>query len=472
MILGMSVATFVIVHVVISLIAIVAGLIVMFGMLGSNRMPGLTAIFLLFTILTSATGFVIPPLLTEKLLPSHLFGILSLILLAIACFALYSMKLAGAWRWIYVVTALLSLYLNVLRAGDPGFLKIPALTALAPGNPPAGPSFAVAQGIVLVFFVVMIIGAWSGDSARRDIGRRLSFRRERQRRTRSARVDCNSSKRRIPMPTITTKDGVEIFYKDWGKGQPIVFSHGWPLSSDDWDTQMLFFLNNGFRVIAHDRRGHGRSSQVGDGHDMDHYADDLAALTAHLDLKNAVHVGHSTGGGEVVHYIARHGESRVAKAAILSAVPPLMVQTPANPGGLPKEVFDGIQAQLAANRSEFYRALPSGPFYGYNRPGAKPSEAIIQNWWRQGMMGGAKAHYDGIVAFSQTDFTEDLKKITVPVLVMHGDDDQIVPYADSAPLSAKLLKNGTLKTYKGFPHGMPTTEAATINADLLAFIKS
>ena len=251
-----------------------------------------------------------------------------------------------------------------------------------------------------------------------------------------------------------------------------MFSHGWPLSADDWDTQMLFFLNHGYRVIAHDRRGHGRSSQTGDGHDMDHYADDLAALTAHLDLKNAVHVGHSTGGGEVVHYLGRHGESRVAKAAIISAVPPLMVKTPANPGGLPKEVFDGLQAQLAANRSQFYRDLPAGPFYGYNRPGAKASEAIIQNWWRQGMMGGAKAHYDGIVAFSQTDFTEDLKKITVPVLVMHGDDDQIVPYADSGPLSAKLLKNGTLKTYKGFPHGMPTTEAATINADLLAFIKS
>jgi non-heme chloroperoxidase len=274
------------------------------------------------------------------------------------------------------------------------------------------------------------------------------------------------------MSKVKTKEGVEIFYKDWGKGQPIVFSHGWPLSADDWDTQMLFFVNHGFRVIAHDRRGHGRSSQDGVGHDMDHYADDLAAVTSHLDLKNAVHVGHSTGGGEVVHYIARHGESRVAKAAILSAVPPLMVQTPANPGGLPKAVFDDLRAQLAANRSEFYRALPSGPFYGYNRPGAKPSEAVIANWWRQGMMGGAKAHYDGIVAFSQTDFTEDLKKITVPVLVMHGDDDQIVPYADSAPLSAKLLKSGTLKTYKGFPHGMPTTQAVTINADLLAFIKS
>jgi len=274
------------------------------------------------------------------------------------------------------------------------------------------------------------------------------------------------------MPMITTSDGVDIFYKDWGKGQPIVFSHGWPLSSDDWDAQMLFFLEHGFRVIAHDRRGHGRSSQVADGHDMDHYADDLAALTAHLGLQQAVHIGHSTGGGEVVHYIARHGAARVAKAAIIAAVPPLMVQTPDNPGGLPKSVFDGLQAQVATNRTEFYRALPSGPFYGYNRPGAKPSEAIIQNWWRQGMMGGAKAHYDGIVAFSQTDFTEDLKKIDVPVLVMHGDDDQIVPYADSAPLSAKLLKNGTLKTYKGFAHGMPTTEAATINADLLDFIKS
>jgi non-heme chloroperoxidase len=273
------------------------------------------------------------------------------------------------------------------------------------------------------------------------------------------------------MSMITTKDGVSIFYKDWGKGQPIVFSHGWPLSSDDWDAQLLFFLNQGYRVIAHDRRGHGRSSQVADGHDMDHYADDLATLTAALDLKDAIHVGHSTGGGEVVHYIARHGESRVAKAAIIAAVPPIMVKTPSNPGGLPKSVFDDLQAQVAANRAEFYYNLPAGPFYGYNRPGVKASEPVIRNWWRQGMMGGAKAHYDGIVAFSQTDFTEDLKKINVPVLVMHGDDDQIVPYEDSGPLSAKLLKNGTLKTYKGFPHGMPTTHAEVINNDLLRFFK-
>jgi non-heme chloroperoxidase len=273
------------------------------------------------------------------------------------------------------------------------------------------------------------------------------------------------------MSTITTKDGVEIFYKDWGSGQPIVFSHGWPLSADDWDTQMLFFVGKGFRVIAPDRRGHGRSSQVSDGHDMDHYADDLAALTTHLDLKNAVHVGHSTGGGEVIHYIARHGESRVAKAAIMSAVPPLMVQTAANPGGLPKKVFDDLQAQLAAGRAQFYYDFAAGPFYGYNRPGAKVSQAVIWNWWRQAMMGSAKAQADGIAAFSETDFSDDLKKINVPVHVMHGDDDQIVPYADSAPLSAKLLKNGTLKTYKGFPHGMPTTEADTINAELLAFIK-
>jgi len=279
----------------------------------------------------------------------------------------------------------------------------------------------------------------------------------------------------MPYVTVGKENGVniDIYYKDWGSGQPIVFSHGWPLSADDdWDNQMMFFLNQGYRVIAHDRRGHGRSTQTGSGHDVDHYADDLAAVTKHLDLKNAIHVGHSTGGGEVVHYLGRHGESRVTKAAILSAVPPLMVKTEKNPGGLPKKVFDDLQAQLAANRAQFYYDVPAGPFYGFNRPGAKVSEPVIWNWWRQGMIGGAKAHYDGIVAFSQTDFTEDLKKITVPVFVMHGDDDQIVPYPDSAPLSAKLLKNGKLKTYKGFPHGMPTTEADTINADLLAFIKS
>jgi non-heme chloroperoxidase len=273
------------------------------------------------------------------------------------------------------------------------------------------------------------------------------------------------------MDTITTKDGIKIFYKDWGSGQPIVFSHGWPLSADDWDTQLMFFVERGFRVIAHDRRGHGRSTQTGSGHDMDHYADDLAALTAHLNLKDAIHIGHSTGGGEVARYIGRHGESRVAKAVLISSVPPIMVKTDANPGGLPKSVFDGLQAQLAANRTQFYRDVASGPFYGFNRPGAKPMEAVIENWWRQGMMGGAKAHYDGIVAFSQTDFTPDLKKFTVPALVMHGDDDQIVPYQDAGVLSAKLIKNATLKIYKGFPHGMPTTQAETINEDLLAFIR-
>jgi non-heme chloroperoxidase len=274
------------------------------------------------------------------------------------------------------------------------------------------------------------------------------------------------------MGIVTTEDGTEIFYKDWGTGQPLVFSHGWPLSSDDWDTQMMFFLGHGFRVVAHDRRGHGRSTQTSDGHDMDHYADDLAAVVKHLDLKDAVHIGHSTGGGEVARYLGRHGESRVAKAVLISSVPPLMVQTPANPGGLPKSVFDGLQASLATGRSQFYHDLAAGPFYGFNRPGVATIEPLVSNWWRQGMMGGAKAHYDGIVAFSQTDFTEDLKKITVPVLVMHGDDDQIVPYADAGLLSVKLVQNGTLKIYKGFPHGMPTTEAPTINADLLAFIRS
>jgi non-heme chloroperoxidase len=273
---------------------------------------------------------------------------------------------------------------------------------------------------------------------------------------------------------ITTKDGVEIFYKDWGPryAQPLIFHHGWPLSADDWDSQMMFFLHYGFRLIAHDRRGHGRSAQTSDGHDMDHYADDAAAVVQHLDLRNAVHVGHSTGGGEVVRYLARHGEDRAEKAVLISSVPPLMVKTAANPGGLPKSVFDDQQAKLAAGRAKFYYDLAAGPFYGFNRPGAKVSQAIIWNGWRQGMMGGAKAHYDGIIAFSQTDFTDDLKKISIPMLVMHGDDDQIVPYADSGPLAAKLLKNGTLKTYKGFPHGMPTTEAPTINADLLAFIRS
>lgn len=276
------------------------------------------------------------------------------------------------------------------------------------------------------------------------------------------------------MSYVTTKDGVQIFYKDWGpRDAPVIhFHHGWPLSADDWDAQMLFFLGKGFRVVAHDRRGHGRSSQVWDGHDMDHYADDVAAVVAHLGTQGAVHVGHSTGGGEVVRYMARHPADPVAKTVLIAAVPPLMVQTPANPGGLPKSVFDGFQAQVASNRAQFYRNVPAGPFYGYNRPGAQASEGIIGNWWRQGMIGSAKAHYDGIVAFSQTDFTEDLKGIRQPVLVMHGDDDQIVPYENSGPLSAKLLPNGTLKTYKGYPHGMPTTHADVINADLLAFIRS
>jgi non-heme chloroperoxidase len=277
------------------------------------------------------------------------------------------------------------------------------------------------------------------------------------------------------MNTITTKDGVQIFFKDWGprNGQPIVFHHGWPLSSDDWDNQMLYFAARGYRVVAHDRRGHGRSSQVSDGHDMDHYAADAAAVVQHLDLRNAIHIGHSTGGGEATHYVARHGQKqgRVAKLVIIGAVPPIMVKTAANPGGLPIEVFDDLRKQLAANRSQFYLDLASGPFYSFNRPGVKVSQGVIQNWWRQSMMGGAKAAYDGIKAFSETDFTEDLKIITVPTLVMHGSDDQIVPIADSALLSVKLLKNGVLKVYENFPHGMCTTHADVVNPDLLAFVK-
>ena len=275
--------------------------------------------------------------------------------------------------------------------------------------------------------------------------------------------------------TITTKDGVQIYFKDWGsrKGQPIVFHHGWPLSADDWDTQMLYFAVNGYRVIAHDRRGHGRSSQVAVGHDMDHYAADVAAVVEHLDLRNAVHIGHSTGGGEATRYVARHGQKqgRVAKLVLIGAVPPIMVKTAANPGGLPIEVFDGLRKELAANRAQFYLDFASGPFYGFNRPGAKASQGVIQNWWRQGMMGAANAHFLGIKAFSETDFTEDLKAISVPTLVMHGDDDQIVPIANSALLSVKLLKKGVLKVYEKFPHGMCTTHADVINPDLLAFVK-
>ena len=278
------------------------------------------------------------------------------------------------------------------------------------------------------------------------------------------------------MSFITTKDGTEIYYKDWGpkSAQPIVFHHGWPLSSDDWDAQMLFFVARGFRVVAHDRRGHGRSTQVGDGHDMDHYATDASAVAEHLDLKNAVHIGHSTGGGEVARYVAKYGQpqGRVAKAVLISAVPPLMLKTESNPGGTPVEVFDGFRQALAANRSQFFLDVASGPFYGFNRAGAKVSQGTIQNWWRQGMMGGAKAHYDGIKAFSETDQTADLKAITVPTLVMQGDDDQVVPYKDAALLQAKLIKNSTLKVYPGYPHGMCTVHPDVINADLLAFIQS
>ena len=278
------------------------------------------------------------------------------------------------------------------------------------------------------------------------------------------------------MPYVTTKDGVEIFFKDWGPkdAQPIVFHHGWPLSSDDWDTQMLFFLQHGYRVVASDRRGHGLSAQVSEGHDMDHYAADASAVAEHLELRNAVHIGHSTGGGEVARYVARYGEPqrRVAKMVLVSAVPPIMVKSEKNPGGTPIEVFDGLRAALAANRAQFYLDVASGPFYGYNRPGAKVSQGVIQNWWRQGMMGGAKAHYEGIKAFSETDQNEDLKAISVPTLVLHGEDDQVVPIDDAGRLSVKLVQNGKLKTYPGYPHGMLTVHADVLNPDLLAFVKS
>ncbi|MFC9797003.1 alpha/beta fold hydrolase [Streptomyces sp. NPDC127584] len=275
------------------------------------------------------------------------------------------------------------------------------------------------------------------------------------------------------MGTVTTQDGTSIFYKDWGPrdAQPIVFHHGWPLSGDDWDNQMLFFLEHGYRVIAHDRRGHGRSGQSAGGHEMDTYAADVAAVTDALDLREAVHIGHSTGGGEVARYVARATPGRVAKAVLVGAVPPIMVKSDANPGGLPIEVFDGFRASLVANRAQFYLDVPSGPFYGFNRPGAEVSQGVIDNWWRQGMRGAANAHYHCIKAFSETDFTEDLKQIDVPVLVAHGTDDQIVPYDDSAPLSAKLLRNGRLRSYEGLPHGMLTTHPDTVNPDLLAFVK-
>lgn len=277
------------------------------------------------------------------------------------------------------------------------------------------------------------------------------------------------------MATVTTRDGTEIAYKDWGPkdAQPIMFHHGWPLSSDDWDAQMLFFVRNGYRVVAHDRRGHGRSAQVSDGHDMDHYAADAAAVVEHLDLRNAIHIGHSTGGGEVARYVATFGQpqERVAKAVLVSAVPPLMLRTEANPEGLPRDVFDGFRKALAENRAQFFLDVPAGPFYGFNRDGAKILPGVIQNWWRQGMMGSAKAHYEGIEAFSETDQTEDLRAITVPTLVLHGEDDQIVPIADAALKSITLLKNGTLKTYPGYPHGMLTVHADVINADILAFIR-
>ncbi|MGG7105117.1 MULTISPECIES: alpha/beta fold hydrolase [Rhodococcus] len=274
------------------------------------------------------------------------------------------------------------------------------------------------------------------------------------------------------MPFVATDDGVEIFYKDWGAGQPIMFHHGWPLSSDDWDAQLLFFARHGYRVVAHDRRGHGRSTHVGHGHDMDHYASDAAAVVTHLGLNDVVHVGHSAGGGEVARYVARHGAGRVAKVVLIGAVPPTMVLTESNPAGLPIEVFEGFRERLATNRSQFYLDVASGPFYGFNRPGAKPSQGAILHWWNQGMAGNAKAHYDGIEAFSETDFTEDLRAIDVPTLLLHGTDDQIVPIADSSELAVTLIENATLKVYPGLSHGMCTVNAETINADLLAFVES
>ena len=276
------------------------------------------------------------------------------------------------------------------------------------------------------------------------------------------------------MSFVTTKDGTDIFYKDWGPkdAQPMMFHHGWPLSSDDWDAQMLFFLSKGYRVVAHDRRGHGRSAQVSGGHDMDHYAADAFAVVERLNLQNAIHIGHSTGGGEVARYVAHAEPGRVAKAVLMGAVPPIMLQTDANPEGLPKSVFDGFRSALAANRAQFFIDVPAGPFYGFNRPGAKVSQGLIDNWWRQGMAGGAKAQYDCITAFSETDFTEDLKAITVPVLLLHGEDDQVVPIDDSAHKAIKLLKHGTLKTYPGLSHGMFATHPEQINSDLLAFAKA
>jgi len=284
-------------------------------------------------------------------------------------------------------------------------------------------------------------------------------------------ISHNLKPRGPAMNTITAKDGAEIFYKDWGQGQPIMFHHGWPLSADDWDAQLMFFLERGFRVIAHDRRGHGRSTQTVTGNDMDTYADDLAALITALDLRHVVHIGHSTGGGEVVRFLARHGTGRAAKAVIIGAIPPVMLQSEANPGGLPMSVFDGFRSAFLANRAQFYHDVAAGPFYGFNRPGAAISQALIDNWWRQGMMGGAKAHYDCIAVFSETDFTDDLRRIDIPLLVMHGDDDQIVPIANSALLSSKLAPRATLKVYPGLPHGMATTHPQVINQNLLAFIK-